>query len=237
MKQKGYDVVFTRTTDVYQSPYEKAQIANDAGADYFVSFHRNSGENDNTYHGVQTLVYGGNQRAINLADSINTELEKTGFVNLGIEERPGLVVLRRTEMPAVLIETGFINSDRDNEIFDENFPEIAAAIAEGIENVVPLSQTARNNMNDMAVKKEPGETRREPVFYGVEVGRFLYETTANFMADQLEEKGFQSYVYEENGMLHVVAGKVATVEEAVKMQRKLRESGYGTMIISSDMMM
>ncbi len=58
LKQRGYDVIFTRTGDEYQSPYEKAQIANEAGADYFISFHRNSGENDNTYNGVQTKFPG-----------------------------------------------------------------------------------------------------------------------------------------------------------------------------------
>ncbi len=57
LKQKGYDVIFTRDSDVYQSPYEKAQIANEAGADYFLSFHRNAAEQDNTYNGVQTLIY------------------------------------------------------------------------------------------------------------------------------------------------------------------------------------
>ena len=41
--------------------------------------------------------------------------------NLGVKERPGLVVLRRTKMPAVLVEAGFINNGEDNRIFDENF--------------------------------------------------------------------------------------------------------------------
>ena len=35
-------------------------------------------------------------------------------------------------MPAVLVEVGFINNDTDNKIFDENFNEIARAIADGI---------------------------------------------------------------------------------------------------------
>ncbi len=37
----------------------------------------------------------------------------TGFANLGIIERPGLVVLRRTEMPAVLVEVGFIDNEAE----------------------------------------------------------------------------------------------------------------------------
>lgn len=55
-----------------------------------------------------------------------------GFVNHGVNERPNLAVLRRTNMPAVLVEVGFINTDRDNMLFDSRFDEIAQAIANGI---------------------------------------------------------------------------------------------------------
>ncbi|CUQ24788.1 N-acetylmuramoyl-L-alanine amidase [Dorea longicatena] len=55
-----------------------------------------------------------------------------GFVNLGVKARPNLVVLKRTKMPAVLVEVGFINSKTDNQLFDENFSDIAQAIASGI---------------------------------------------------------------------------------------------------------
>ncbi len=251
LKQQGYDVVYTRTTDVYQSPYEKAQIGNEAGADYFVSFHRNWAENDNTYNGVQTLIYGGDERAERMADAINEELEKTGFANLGIEERTGLAVLRRTEMPAVLIEAGFINHDRDNEIFDNNFNEVASAIAMGIERAAPLQQNVTNQSSrDVFEDGESGDSddagcincrgrrseggRVEDLIFGVEVGRFGYKTTANFMAEQLADQGIAAYVQEEAGLLHVVAGKEDSLEDALKLQRKLRSLGYHTMIVASD---
>ena len=67
-----------------------------------------------------------------MAVNINRELERVGFINLGVNERPNLVVLNRTQMPAVLVEVGFINTDNDNELFDRRFMEIAWAIAQGI---------------------------------------------------------------------------------------------------------
>ena len=67
-----------------------------------------------------------------MAQKINAQLETVGFVNLGVQARPNLVVLRRTRMPAVLVEVGFINSDTDNQLFDANFYDIAQAIADGI---------------------------------------------------------------------------------------------------------
>ncbi|MBO5371259.1 MAG: N-acetylmuramoyl-L-alanine amidase [Lachnospiraceae bacterium] len=238
LEQRGYDVIYTRTDDIYQSPYEKAQIANDADADYFISFHRNSGENDNTYNGVQTLIYGGDERAEVIADSINRELEKLGFANLGIDERTGLVVLRRTEMPAVLIETGFINSDKDNQIFDDNFDAIAEAIADGIENEVPLPDRMMDHRVEMAMdalnqEDWENEKEEEDLYYGVEVGRFRHFNTANFLAEQLKAQGFDSFVFKLDEVIHVIAGRENSIEEALDLQTHLRRLGYVTMIIST----
>lgn len=70
--------------------------------------------------------------AARLANNINIRLGQVGYENRGINERKDLVVLNRTEMPAVLVEVGFINSDMDNWIFDERFNDTAWAMAEGI---------------------------------------------------------------------------------------------------------
>lgn len=149
-------------------------------------------------------------------------------------------------MPAVLIEAGFINHDRDNEIFDNNFNEIASAIAMGIERVVPAGQmnTARKEdieedieddmEQDWEEDWEEDDDEEDDLVFGVEVGRFKYSTTANFLAEQLMEQGFLGYVYEDDEMIHVVAGKVDTLEEALKLQKKLRGLGYRTMIIASE---
>jgi N-acetylmuramoyl-L-alanine amidase len=67
-----------------------------------------------------------------MAENIDAELAQVGFTDLGLNERPNLVVLNSTQMPAVLTEVGFINNDSDNEIFDARFDEIAQGIADGI---------------------------------------------------------------------------------------------------------
>ena len=43
-KRAGINVVYTRTNDIYETPFKKATDANNSGADYFVSIHRNSSE-------------------------------------------------------------------------------------------------------------------------------------------------------------------------------------------------
>ena len=132
LTDNGIEVIYTRTTDVYDTPYEKAEKGNASGEDYFVSLHRNSSPYPNTYSGVETLLYSAYGAAYEMASNINEQLEKIGFTNLGVNERPNLVVLRRTQMPSVLVEVGFINTDNDNWLFDASFQDIAAAIADGI---------------------------------------------------------------------------------------------------------
>ena len=74
LEQMGYNVEYTRTEDVYDSPSEKARIANRSGADYFVSLHRNSSPYPDTYSGVETLVYSDSGVRGELARSVNAEL-------------------------------------------------------------------------------------------------------------------------------------------------------------------
>ena len=130
LEKNGVDVVYTRTTDVFDTPLEKAQIANNSGADYFVSIHRNAMPVPGTGSGAMVLVYEDAGVPAMLAENIQRNLVQTGFNDLGIQERPGLIVLRRTQMPAVLVEAGFIDNPADNKFFDENFDAIAQAIAD-----------------------------------------------------------------------------------------------------------
>ena len=128
----GVDVLFTRTTDIYETPAAKAAEGNASGADYFISIHRNSSPIPNQYTGIESLVYNRNSTAANIARNINRNLEAIGFADQGVNERRNLAVLRRTRMPAVLVEAGFINNDTDNALFDAEFDAIAQAIADGI---------------------------------------------------------------------------------------------------------
>ena len=132
LENRGVNVIYTRTEDIYQNPNQKAGIANRSDADYFVSFHRNSSPEPDTYSGIQTLVYQAEGIPLVMAQNINKELVKVGFKDLGIIERPNLAVLRGTRMPAVLVETGFINTEADNNLFDERNDDIAKGIADAI---------------------------------------------------------------------------------------------------------
>ena len=130
------DVVYTRETDMYDTPLVKARKANAANADYFISIHRNSTPVPNTYSGVETLVYSKGTRAEMLARNIASALSAIGFADLGTTERKNLTVLKRTNMPAVIVEVGYIDTPKDNAFLDENFLAVAHAIADGIKKTV-----------------------------------------------------------------------------------------------------
>lgn len=220
LENAGFDVEYTRTTDVYQTPFEKATIANNAGGDLFVSFHRNSAPLPNMYNGVQTLVYNDEGMKAELARNINENLSALGFENKGVVERPNLVVLKRTKMPAVLIEAGFINSDKDNQIFDEHFDEVAQAIADAIIDTL-------NNQGIQA--SEEREATVENV-YTIQTGAFRNQQLAGNMSMQLKNQGFPARVVIEDGLFKVQVGDFEKLENAVAMEQKLRMLGYNTFI-------
>ncbi len=216
LSNAGFSVDYTRTTDVYDTPFEKATKANQVGANLFVSIHRNSSPTANTYDGVQTLVYNDSGMKAQLARNINDNLEALGFRNLGVVERPNLVVLRRTKMPAVLVEVGFINSDQDNERFDGSIDEIAEGIADAIIDTLG-SQGIYGN----------GGTN-----YAVQIGAFRNRNLAIQLTYELRNQGFQANIVMEDGLYKVRIGDFASLDAAVELEQTLRMMGYNTFIVS-----
>lgn len=214
LTEDGFEVVYTRTDDSTQSVAEKAALANESGADLFISLHRNAATRDNLYNGVQALIYGPGGLREEVAGNIVDELETVGFQNLGIDIRPDLVVLNRTKMPAVLVEAGFIDSDKDNEIFDSNFEEMAEAIASGIEQSLESS----------------------PVFpaprYSVQVGLFRNKVYADNLLLRLKRQGYPAVldVDPRNGLYRVRVGDYAQLDQAVDMENRLKSRGYTTFL-------
>lgn len=212
LSRDGVDVVYTRVNDVYQTPFEKARIANQSGADYFLSIHRNAMPVPGTASGIESLVYENSGPAALMARNINRELAAAGFHDLGIIERPGLIVLRQTEMPAVLVEAGFIDNEADNQFFDQNFDQIARAIADGM----------------LMTIREEGQG---PEYYQIQVGAYRERDLADRLDEQLREQGFPSFIVLEDGLYKVRAGAFLNLDNAARMEQTLRSHGYMTYIV------
>lgn len=242
LQDYGVDVAYTRTTDVYETPFEKAMEANAIGADLFISIHRNSFPSDNTAFGVESLVYDLSGLKYEIAQSINAELETVGFRNLGVKARPNLVVLKRTKMPAVLVEVGFINSDVDNELFDTHFDDIANAIATGILDVLwskGLIPDGREEENDGSNGETSGDEtitteehlNSESELYRVQVGAFRNRQYAERLLNELLEQDYPAYIDDSGNYIRVQVGAFADMDRAVAMERRLKRDGYQTVLV------
>ena len=134
LEANGVKAVLTRSTDADVTLASRCTSANNAAADCFVSIHLNSNAGTPA-SGVETLVYSTGTKAYSLAEKVQgAVIAATGAVNRGVKLRPGLYVLRATHMPAVLVETGFINHDGDRaKLSDPGYQAtLATAIARGV---------------------------------------------------------------------------------------------------------
>jgi N-acetylmuramoyl-L-alanine amidase len=198
--------------DIYQTPYEKAQIANRSGADYFLSIHRNAVEVPGSASGILSLVYADQGVPALMAREINQNLAALGLSDLGISERPEIIVLRKTRMPAVLVEAGFLDNEADNQFFDDNFYRIAQAIADGV-------------LAAIRAEEQP------PQYYQIQVGAFRDRAYAEALTQQLENQGFPSFLVADNGLYKVRVGAYLDLDNAARMEQTLRSYGYATYMV------
>ncbi len=118
----------------------RAQMANDWGADYFFSIHVNANENP-AINGTESYVYSTDSPAYHLGTEIVSEIvRRMGTKNNGTYARPSLYVLRRTNMPAVLIELAYISNKKNALLLAEDPYAFAYAIYVGTLNYLGLPQ-------------------------------------------------------------------------------------------------
>ena len=132
LKTQDIKNVNTRTTDVFLTLNERTNKANNLGVNSFVSIHCNSSD-DPKAHGLEIFCYKFKYRQ--LADCILEEIKKEGLYTQlregGVKE-DNLHVVRETNMPACLVELGFITNEKDYNLIMNNKDRFAKAIAKGI---------------------------------------------------------------------------------------------------------
>lgn len=164
LKSQNVKVIMTRTTDKYIKVEDRSKIANDAKADYLVAIHRNKGEGD----GIETWI---NSKAT----KENTDLANNimnGLATVGVQRNRGVrngteqnaskdySINKISNMPACIVELGFINNDKDNQLFDSNLKAYAKAIGDGI---IKTYNTYKSNhtSNDTSSKASDSATSTE----------------------------------------------------------------------------
>ena len=134
LKALGYNVILTRSQDTTVGLYQRADLANAVHADLFISLHSNASVSNPKATGIYTYYHPGSRRGARLAQAIQTPITRlTGALDRGIESAD-FVVLRETEMCAVLIEMGFMSTHNELMLLinDSYQDKLATGIAEGI---------------------------------------------------------------------------------------------------------
>lgn len=139
LREQGIVTFMTREDDSYVDLYDRTTLSNGIDADLFVSIHNNAWYSQT--QGSMTLYYPDDARARGnltpktLAQIVQNEMiKKLGTKDLGIVERPGLAVLRTSNIPAIIAEVAFMtNSDDMSRLKTATFRQDAA---EALKNAV-----------------------------------------------------------------------------------------------------
>lgn len=141
LRDKSYEVTLTRDKDFDVSLARRCEIANLTKADIFVSIHCNADPDEDApgmpeAKGEEIWVHDQSAEGWRLAHALQDKIDRIFPEEpfRGIMSTTSLYVLKHTNMPACLIELGFIDKSSSSETFtnEETIKKIAGLIAEGI---------------------------------------------------------------------------------------------------------
>lgn len=178
LKNNNENVYYTRDTDSTISLAERSNKENSGDYDYFISIHRNAYQPE-IAKGSEIHVYANGGVAEQLANKVNSEVVKNGFINRGIKIS-NFHVLRETKSPAILVEVGFVDNSSDNWIFDSKFEQIAQSIVKGCLLQIGKSISVTNN-----------NLNKDEVYYRCIVGSFKERRNAESRKTELIGKGYK----------------------------------------------
>lgn len=138
LEARGYKVIMARDSDVYISKEERVELANASQADIYVSIHQNSTDDGSDASGMEVWYDGSDETRANkrLAQLIRQQTAKsTQVVERELRGNADFHVTGSTDMPACLIETGFLTNEKErNKLVTEEYQEqIALGIVQGID--------------------------------------------------------------------------------------------------------
>ena len=131
---KGIEVKMSRSSDEFISLQDRANMANIYKPDLFISIHQNSAENTSAY-GIETYYHTKKIEYKDYAQDIQSSaIKQTGARDRGVKSA-NFAVLRETDMPSALFESGFItNKNESSNLADSKYQEkLANGIVDGIE--------------------------------------------------------------------------------------------------------
>lgn len=195
LERNGILVGMTRLGDSSVSLTQRATLANNWGANYFISIHNNAGGGDRgeVIHSVNNGK--GLELANKIATKIKAETQQT-FIKIyskastNNSNRDYYSVIANTRMPAVIVEGAFLDNDLDNNAIDTVAEQqgFGVAIAHGILNQlgVAIKPIAKPIIIVPVVKAD--------IMFRVVTGSFANRENAEERIVELKKNGFESFI-------------------------------------------
>jgi N-acetylmuramoyl-L-alanine amidase len=185
---EGVQVRLTRTGNQRLTLSQRAKMANEWGADFFISIHINAGGGT----GFESYVYNGNVSSATVAyqNVIHAEIMKAiGNVKDRGKKRANYAVLRETCMPAILTENLFIDNPNDAaKLKSEQFLlQVAYGHVIGLEKAFGLKKKTKP-------QPQPKQKVSDGKLYRVQVGVFADRKNAERLAEELKKKGYPAII-------------------------------------------
>ena len=177
LKAHGVKVVCSRTTDANDPVAQEVKEANASGADIAVSFHTNAGGGD----GFEAFYYESSAKGKKLASLCEKHVKSIGQNSRGLKSGNHLYFVRNTKMPAVLVESFFIDS-ADRTIGETVTKQRAFgyAYAKAILEYLGIAYTSQSTG-----------------LYKVQVGAYKSEVNAKETLRKLKTSGFDATIVKE----------------------------------------
>ena len=134
LEELGAEVVLTREADETLSLDERVRIANSNEADLFVSIHCNYYEDDASISGLECYYYAESDIGKQCAEKILDTIADGGDVDTRNTKESDFYVLKRTKVPAVLVELGYLSNAKECQLLakDEYRDTLEKELVEGV---------------------------------------------------------------------------------------------------------
>lgn len=175
LKGLDLDIKFTRLSDKFVPLKERARIANEFGADYFLSIHINSAS-DTSVRGVEVWEYSnGIEKLDTFSSGLCEDISKLFNIrNRGIKLSKELSILKHTKMPAALVEVDFISNIEGEKALKYS------------NNIKAIDLAIRNNL----IRLFELEVATNDILYKVCIGTYRDKNNALNQVKLAKEKGF-----------------------------------------------
>ncbi|MFZ4770456.1 MAG: N-acetylmuramoyl-L-alanine amidase, partial [Ferruginibacter sp.] len=167
-QSSNINLVFTRESDIYQSPREKADITGNEKADLFISIHSDFSPNDATETGMRVYVsndqFANSQQSKIFASSVINQFKSNYALSVAtnpMQRKVGILVLQANNIPSIVIQAGYISnkndlafmqSDKGKDEFAKNLLEAIAQYADNI-NSTNISKSAVSDIDTTVLPK------------------------------------------------------------------------------------